>query len=149
MTCLATFNQLKLAVKSGSTDSVSEWLKQLTSGVKFNIHAYFCTDVPAHAPSCGRCETLLSAPLRRRQLSMIHLLLEHGAYSSAEICVFDYRYKRRIASTPLKRAVESGSLNGVRRLLTSPGAAVDDVNWHPRVCLGVTLDNGKTCGACD
>ena len=150
MTRLLLYNQLNLAVQFGSTGHVRDWLRRHRCTVKHDIHAYFCAQVPAHATSCGSCETLLSAPLRRRQISMICELLGSGAYPSAEICATDSGYGRARTSTPLKRAVESGSLDDVRQLLTSPGAAVDDVNWHPRVCLQQNwLDNLKTCSACD
>ena len=154
MTRLVVYNSLKLAVESGSTENVSEWLKQHTCSVRHDIHAYFCKqeEAPAHATSCGNCEALLSEPLRRQQISMIRLLLGSGVFLSAEICASDCPYgDGDRSSTPLKRAVETGSLDDVRQLLTSQGAeAADDVNIHPSVCIKHNMQrHWKTCSDCD
>ena len=145
------YTTLKLSVESGSIDSVNEWLNQHTCTVNRDIHAYFCEEVPAHAPSCGSCETLLSAPLRRRHISMIGKLLGNGVFPSAEICASDFRYGDvGRFSTPFKRAVEAGSLDDVQQFLTSQGAAADDVNIHPRVCIKHNMQHHwKTCSDCD
>ena len=148
------YNSLKLAVESGSTDNVCEWLRQHTCDVKHDIHAYFCTeDAPAHATSGGcRCEALLSEPLRRQQIYMIRLLLGSGVFPSAKICASDYPYggDGDRSSTPIKRAVESGSLDDVHQLLTSEGAAADDVNVHPSACIKHNMQrHWKTCSDCD
>ena len=83
---------------------------------------------------------------------MIRLLLGSGAFSSAEIhaSALDYPYSDGDrSSTQLKRAVESGSLDDVRQLLTSQGTA-DDVNVCPRVCIKNNFPrNLKTCRDCD
>ena len=147
----AIHTRLELAVESGSGYSVCEVLKQ--HRVHRDIHRRICAEAPAHATSCDSCAALLSAPLRRRQFPMIRLLLKNGAYPSAKICALDHRYGRDRASTPLKRAVESGSLDDVRQLLTSPvGAAADEINWHPRICIKrqkICDDNRNTCVHCD
>ena len=148
MTGSALYNRLMLNVESGSTDSVRlVFSRQRVQ----DIHARICRSVPARATSCGNCEALLSEPLRRRQIPMVRLLLENGAYPSAEICASDYRYGGNRVSTPLKRAVESGSIDDVRQLLTSRTGSADDINWHPSICIKRKKSNTnlKTCSDCD
>ena len=121
-------NMLKAAVSSGSEDEV---LSLLSRAAIFDIHGYLCEELPAeHKCACASCNALLMPPLRQRDTDMIMLLLRRGAYPPLDICASEYRYDNRDkTSTPLKRAVESGSRHDVKKLL-SAGA---DVNAHPRM----------------
>ena len=143
MEYLAIYNSLKAAVIFGWEYKVS---KLLWCAAIDDIHDDLCNKLPEHASACVSCDALLQPPLRQRDIGMIKLLLEHGAYPSVEICAStEFRYGRREkASTPLKRAVESGSLDYVRRLL----AAGADTNEHPRVCLKIERFYGE-CSDCD
>ena len=119
MTRAAVYSSLKAAVESGSSDDVCVWLEQHTCTVNHDIHAYFCTEeAPEQATSCGcSCETLLSEAIRQKKVYIIRLLLRNGACPPVELCATDYRYGRSRASTSLKRAVESGSLEDVQQLM--------------------------------
>ena len=132
MAGLVIYNRLKEAVSSASEQEVR---KMLSSANIKNIHTHFCDEPPAkRAAVCTSCEELLGPPLRQRDTGMLELLLQHGACASTEICATEYRYGRRQKpSTPLKLAVESGTIDDVRTLLS----AGDDVNLHPRICLQI------------
>ena len=137
---VAFYNKLKLAVNSTSERYV--WIilhNGRHENDARNLHDYMCQDLPKHTSECSRCESLLLLALRVQQggafktNNILRLLLEYGAYPSDDICAAGYPYNHT-RSTPLKRAVQSGSVHDVKRLLTSQGAA-DDVNWHPRFCM--------------
>ena len=138
------YNRLKAAVISRSKFKVREVLSLATTD---DIHGYFCDELSAEqASACVSCEELFRPALRRRNTNMMKLLLEHGAYPPTEICASEYRYGRRDKpSTPLKRAVESGAVDEVRKLL-SAGA---DVNAHPRMCVNTKFRIYNTCADCD
>ena len=143
MKCSAFYKKLKAAMVCGSESKVRELLSRAAFD---DIHGYFCDKVPRHAAACVSCEELLTPPLRQRDTRLIKLLLEHGTYPSAEICASQYRYGRRDKpSTSLKRAVESGSVDDVRKLL-SAGA---DVNAHPRICVKTQYRFDHECTDCD
>ena len=137
---LAVYNTLKTAVSSGSQREVSTLLSRENI---HDIHDYFCEKPSAAiASACVRCDELLRTPLQQRDTDMIRLLLKHRAYPPAEICVSEHRYSHRDKPlTPLKLAVESGSIDDVRKLL-SAGA---DVNVHPRMCVKFVIG----CTDCD
>ena len=77
----------------------------------------------------------------------LRLFLQFGAYPSDEICAAGYPYNHT-RSTPLKRAVQRGSLDDVRQLLTSQRAA-EDINWHPRCCIKYPRLYRGICYECD
>ena len=141
---LAVYNTLKTAVSSGSQREVSTLLSRENI---HDIHGYFCEKPSAViASACVRCDELLRTPLQQRDTDMIRLLLKHRAYPPAEICVSEHRYSHRDKPlTPLKLAVESGSIDDVRKLL-SAGA---DVNAHPRMCVNTKFRIYNTCADCD
>ena len=146
------------------------------NGVHY-LHDYLCEELPKVQAVCSRCESLLMLPLLQegntgsnthnlRGLLLQHgacplrqdktychtdtdklrLLLKFGAYPPKEICAAGYPYNRT-RSTPLKRAVQSGSIHDVERLLTSQEA--DDVNWHPEFCVGCDHLFLQPCADCD
>ena len=146
------------------------------NGVHY-LHDYLCEELPKEQAVCSRCESLLMLPLLQqgntssnthnlRDLLLQHgacplrqdktychtdtdklrLLLKFGAYPPKEICAAGYPYNRT-RSTPLKRAVQSGSIHDVERLLTSQEA--DDVNWHPEFCVGCDHLFLQPCADCD
>ena len=114
---LAVYNTLKTAVSSGSQKEVRTLLSRKNI---HDIHGYFCEKPSAaNASACVRCDELLRTPLQQRDTDMIRLLLKHRAYPPAEICVSEHRYGHRDKPlTPLKLAVESGSIDDVRKLLS-------------------------------
>ena len=107
------YNKLKAAVSSGSVAEVKNLLSRAAID---DIHGYFCEDLPEDdIVYCVSCDELFWTPLQQRNTSMIKLLLVRGAYPPAELCApTKYRYGRgEKHSTPLKRAVESGSVDDV------------------------------------
>ena len=132
------YNTLKTAVSSGIYWDVASLLMD-------DVHAYFCEDLPGCPAVCSRCEALLSAPLQTRNTLIITLLLQHGAYPAEELCAAGYQYNHT-SSTPLQRAVQSGSLDDVRRLLLE---GAHDVNSHPRFCASGRHNFPSICGDCD
>ena len=148
-TRLDQYNKLKTAVSSGFKYTFVKLLlrRDVTSG----IHQHFCADLPKRPAVCSRCEALLEKPLQEEDTRTLRLLLKHGAYMSENICAAGYEYNHT-RSTPLKRAVQSGSLDDVRQLLSE---GTDDVNAHPRFCLRsvprIRRDPSvrKTCADCD
>ena len=144
MTRRIIYGRLKAAVSSGSTKEVRSLLSRANID---DIHGYFCKELPAELESvCVRCEALLMESMRYRYSRMVKLLLEHGACPPAEICATQYRYGRRVKPTSLKLAVESGSVDDVRKLLLSAGA---DVNMQPRICANVHNRLFSACSDCD
>ena len=141
-----TYNELKAAVsRSDSVDKVSSLLSRAKID---DIHGYFCKELSEkHSAACASCKELLRPPVRRRDTGMIMLLLYRGVYPPVQLCATEYRYGRRNKPwTPLKRAVESGSLDDVRKLL-SAGA---DVNAHPRICAVIPCElDYNECADCD
>ena len=147
MSRVEIYNRLKDAVNSGSYDAVAGILK---TEVKDGIHAYLCAaaELPPDAVACSSCEALLAQPVERDNFRIMWLLLKYKVYPSADIiCSAGYGYSCKPSTPLLKRAVESGSLNDLRQLL-SHGA---DVNAHPRLCIR-DLSNQlklKLCADCD
>ena len=133
---MAVYKRLKDAVNSGSTDAVWELIE---SEVKIRwhrevTHNYFCAaETPPNGTVCSSCEALLEKPVEREDFGMISLLLfQCGACPSRDMCAAGLHYNgRKTSAPPFKLAVESGSLNDVRQLL-SQGA---DINTHPRICV--------------
>ena len=141
------YNRLKAAVSSGSVAEVKNLLARAAID---DIHGYFCEDLPEDdIVYCVSCDELFWTPLQQRNTSMIKLLLLRGAYPPAELCApTKYRHGRGDkASTPLKRAVESGYVDDVIKFLPP---ATANVNMHPRLCAKFKghLDVYK-CTDCD
>ena len=118
---LVIYNRLLTAVISGSETQVYDQL--CSAAINNDIHGYFCKELlPADNPvSCVNCDVLLVYPMQQLDTSMIALLLDHGAYPPAEICSSGHRYGGGHGKppTPLKLAVESGSVDDVSKLLSA------------------------------
>ena len=139
MSHVAVYTRLKDAVNSGSYVVVD--LNILKREVKDGIHDYLCApELSPDAATCSSCEALLAQPVEKENFDMICLLLEHGVYLSDDICAPGYAYRRKPPPPLLKLAVESGSLDDVRQML-SQGA---DVNAHPRLCVKDLLKRRST-----
>ena len=139
------YNKIKTVLSSDRIDPVDVCMI-LQDGSHYDIHAYFCKELPERPAVCSRCEALLKVPLQREEHIILQRLLRHGAYPSEDICAAGYRYNH-LRAVPLKVAVQSRSLDHVRQLL-SQGAA-DDVNAHPRFCVGYDPSLLRTCADCD
>ena len=135
------YNAIKRAVTTGSQDDVTSLLERISIE---DIHGCLCEELLAEPPTarCAKCEHLFS--LRQRDTGMARLLMEQGAYPPLDVCSSPYRYSDK-ASTPLKLAIDSGSIDDVRKLLAQ-GA---DVNFHPRVCLKNRGQFDDDCTDCD
>ena len=81
----------------------------------------------------------------QKNASLVRLLLEHGAYPPENICASGYKYNHT-RTTPLKRAVQSRSLDDVSQLLLE---GTDDVNAHPRFCVRRLHSFRYICRDCD
>ena len=151
-TGFAIYSKLKTTLTSGFEDDVSKLLRRDRGVNRARLHDYMCQDLPQRPAVCSRCASLLMMSIRQtvsvRNTHKLRLLLEYGAYPSEEICAARYPYNH-VRSTPLKRAVQRGSLADVRQLLTSQKAADDDVNWHPRFCVRRPTLRQVICADCD
>ena len=142
----AIYDELKTAVNTQSGFKVWELLSRENID---DIHGYFCEELPAERPAaCVSCEELLTPPLRKLDSSLIIVLLGRGAYPPVELCASGHRYGKGKPSTPLKLAIDSGSVDDVRKLL----AAGADINFtQPQICAKLkdyrNINNG--CTACD
>ena len=136
------YNKIKTAVSSGRMDVMEVLWDDLKCT---DLHAYFCEELPKLPAVCSRCETLLNVSLQQENTFVLHLLLENGAYPSEDICAAGFAYNHT-RSTPLKRAVQSGSLDDVRQLLSE---GTDDINSHPRICVKSSPHFDETCAGCD
>ena len=152
----AIYSRIRTAVSSGSVPDVRQLLSSIRGELSNKeLHDYMCADLPKRPAVCSRCELLLMVPLKQgctwkntwKKTEKLRLLLQFGAYPSEEICAAGYPYNH-VRSTPLKRAVQRGSLHDVRQLLTSQGAA-EYVNWHPRFCVKRDPYIKILCGDCD
>ena len=138
--------QLNAALSSGSDFDVWQLLSSGSGKHDNDLHKYMCAELGEHSLFCKRCDTVFILSLQQGNTSIPRLLWECALYSSDEICDAGYPYSHT-RSTSLKRAVESGSLDDVRQLL-SQGPA-DDVNAHPKCCLKHPSMFQGICADCD
>ena len=109
-----TYEKLRTALNSRSEEGAYQLLSRERIS---DIHGYFCAESPKHLAVCSNCEVLLSEPLQQKSSRMLRLLLGHGAYPSDEICAVGFQYNHT-RSSPLKVAVQTKTIDDVRRLLT-------------------------------
>lgn len=116
------------AVKTESEDETSAFLSRLAID---DIHGRLCENIPAeYSTRCVKCEHLLTLG-RQQNNGMMALLLERGAFPPPELCAAEYCYGRGKSRTPLRLAIDYGTLDDVKELL-SQGA---DVNAQAQVCF--------------
>ena len=140
MACRTLYNTLQRAIITGSEDDVTSLLACESID---DIHRRLCEELPVEqATRCVTCEQLFT--LAQPDTDMMRLLLRHGAFPPPNICASRYsRCDKPL--TPLKLAIDSGSIDDIRTLLNN-GA---DVNAHPTVCFKNAARFDYDCRVCD